>query len=128
MIVLPCARSPLTSTKSLTLSTSFHWQSLDMPRFYEIYKHGAVLNICLTFMVIDCLGAVFSIFSLILKCPSRRLRRFLGRHPTDPLILHVQNWEHLKILLELQLTFINEAPERSAYTRHRTTSSGTRNH
>jgi hypothetical protein len=40
----------------------------DRPQFYEIYKHGAVLGISLTFMAVDCLGGVFSILSLIFKC------------------------------------------------------------
>jgi hypothetical protein len=38
-----------------------------LPQFYEIYKHGAVLGISLTFMAVDCLGGVFSILSLIFK-------------------------------------------------------------
>jgi len=38
-----------------------------LPQFYEIYKHGAVLGISLTFMFVDLLGGVFSILSLIFK-------------------------------------------------------------
>ncbi|KAI0245035.1 PQ loop repeat-domain-containing protein [Lactifluus subvellereus] len=38
-----------------------------LPQFYEIYKHGAVLGISLTFMAIDLLGGVFSILSLVFK-------------------------------------------------------------
>jgi PQ loop repeat len=37
------------------------------PQFYEIYKHGAVIGISLTFMAIDCLGGVFSILALLFK-------------------------------------------------------------
>ena len=37
------------------------------PQFYEIYKHGAVLGISLTFMAVDLLGGVSSILSLIFK-------------------------------------------------------------
>jgi len=37
------------------------------PQYYEIYKHGAVLGISLTFMAVDCLGGIFSILSLIFK-------------------------------------------------------------
>jgi hypothetical protein len=37
------------------------------PQFYEIYKHGAVFGISLTFMAIDLLGGVFSIISLVFK-------------------------------------------------------------
>jgi len=37
------------------------------PQFYEIYKHGAVLGISLTFMAVDLLGGIFSILSLIFK-------------------------------------------------------------
>jgi hypothetical protein len=47
------------------LSTSFPPE--DRPQFYEIYKHGAVLGISLTFMTVDCLGGVFSILSLVFK-------------------------------------------------------------
>jgi hypothetical protein len=44
------------------------FQSSDhRPQFYEIYKHGAVLGISLTFMAVDLLGGVFSILSLIFK-------------------------------------------------------------
>jgi hypothetical protein len=39
----------------------------DRPQFYEIYKHGAVLGISLTFMAVDLLGGIFSILSLIFK-------------------------------------------------------------
>ena len=49
----------------LVLSASF--PSANRPQFYEIYKHGAVLGISLTFMAVDCLGGVFSILSLIFK-------------------------------------------------------------
>ncbi|KAN0138195.1 PQ loop repeat domain containing protein [Lactarius tabidus] len=38
-----------------------------LPQFYEIYKHGAVIGISLTFMAVDCLGGVFSILSLAFK-------------------------------------------------------------
>lgn len=38
-----------------------------LPQFYEIYKHGAVFGISLTFMAVDLLGGVFSILSLIFK-------------------------------------------------------------
>ena len=43
-----------------------------------------------------------------------------------PLVLRVQSWECLKIFLRLQHAFFNKASERSAYTRHRVTSSATR--
>jgi hypothetical protein len=68
MIVLLCARSPLTSSKNFTyLVISTSCSSVFRPQFYEIYKHGAVLGISLTFMAVDCLGGVFSILSLIFK-------------------------------------------------------------
>lgn len=38
-----------------------------IPQYYEIYKHGAVIGISLTFMAVDLLGAVFSILSLAFK-------------------------------------------------------------
>jgi len=38
-----------------------------LPQYYEIYKHGAVIGISLTFMAVDLLGAVFSILSLAFK-------------------------------------------------------------
>lgn len=38
-----------------------------LPQFYEIYKHGAVLGISLTFMAVDLLGGISSILSLIFK-------------------------------------------------------------
>ena len=37
------------------------------PQFYEIYKHGAVIGISLTFMAVDLLGGIFSILSLIFR-------------------------------------------------------------
>ncbi|KAH8986120.1 hypothetical protein EDB92DRAFT_1287267 [Lactarius akahatsu] len=37
------------------------------PQYYEIYKHGAVLGISLTFMAVDLLGGVASILSLAFK-------------------------------------------------------------
>jgi hypothetical protein len=50
----------------LVLSALF--QSSDhRPQFYEIYKHGAVLGISLTFMAVDLLGGISSILSLIFK-------------------------------------------------------------
>jgi PQ loop repeat len=39
----------------------------ERPQFYEIRKHRAVLGISLLFMVIDLLGGVFSILSLVFK-------------------------------------------------------------
>ena len=41
--------------------------ALKRPQYYEIYKHGAVIGISLTFMAVDLLGAVFSILSLAFK-------------------------------------------------------------
>ncbi|KAI9453020.1 PQ loop repeat-domain-containing protein [Lactarius psammicola] len=38
-----------------------------LPQYYEIYKHGAVIGISLTFMAVDLLGGVFSILSLAFK-------------------------------------------------------------
>ncbi|KAF8268698.1 hypothetical protein EI94DRAFT_1771495 [Lactarius quietus] len=38
-----------------------------LPQYYEIYKHGAVIGISLTFMAVDLLGGVFSILSLVFK-------------------------------------------------------------
>ncbi|KAI9444486.1 hypothetical protein H4582DRAFT_2178327 [Lactarius indigo] len=40
--------------------------SLALP-YYEIYKHGAVIGISLTFMAVDLLGGVASILSLAFK-------------------------------------------------------------
>ncbi|KAH9025830.1 hypothetical protein EDB84DRAFT_1273369 [Lactarius hengduanensis] len=37
------------------------------PQYYEIYKHGAVVGISLTFMAVDLLGGVASILSLAFK-------------------------------------------------------------
>ncbi|KAH9030189.1 PQ-loop-domain-containing protein [Lactarius hengduanensis] len=38
-----------------------------LPQYYEIYKHGAVVGISLTFMAVDLLGGVASILSLAFK-------------------------------------------------------------
>ncbi|KAH9166035.1 hypothetical protein EDB89DRAFT_2006560 [Lactarius sanguifluus] len=37
------------------------------PQYYEIYKHGAVIGISLTFMAVDLLGGIASILSLAFK-------------------------------------------------------------
>lgn len=37
------------------------------PQYYEIWKHGEVIGISITFMAIDLLGGVFSDLSLIFK-------------------------------------------------------------
>jgi len=39
----------------------------ERPQYYEIYKHGAVIGISLTFMAVDLLGGVFSLLSLAFK-------------------------------------------------------------
>lgn len=61
--------SVFTLTVNLTyLVLSVLFQSSDArPQFYEIYKHGAVIGISLTFMAVDLLGGIFSILSLIFK-------------------------------------------------------------
>ncbi|OCH96321.1 hypothetical protein OBBRIDRAFT_787400 [Obba rivulosa] len=38
-----------------------------LPQYYEIYKHGEVIGISITFMAIDCLGGIFSVLSLVFK-------------------------------------------------------------
>lgn len=37
------------------------------PQYYEIWKHGEVIGISVTFMAVDLLGGVFSDLSLIFK-------------------------------------------------------------
>src|SRR6266436_3805486 len=63
-------RSSVSSTNCIVMSkalpTLFNL-SWTRPQFYEIYKHGAVLGISLTFMAVDLLGGIFSILSLIFK-------------------------------------------------------------
>jgi len=51
---------------SKALPTLFNLSST-RPQFYEIYKHGTVLGISLTFMAVDLLGGIFSTLSLIFK-------------------------------------------------------------
>ena len=72
MIVLLCVRSTADLVqKPYLLCLFFPCTRLvsrpDRPQFYEIYTHGAVVGISITFMAIDCLGGVFSILSLIFK-------------------------------------------------------------
>jgi len=37
------------------------------PQYYEIWKHGEVIGISITFMIVDLLGGVFSDLSLVFK-------------------------------------------------------------
>lgn len=41
--------------------------SFNRPQYYEIYRHKEVIGISTTFMLIDCLGGVFSDLSLAFK-------------------------------------------------------------
>ncbi|KAL4250865.1 PQ-loop-domain-containing protein [Abortiporus biennis] len=38
-----------------------------LPQYYEIWKHKEVIGISVLFMLVDCLGGVFSVLSLVFK-------------------------------------------------------------
>ena len=39
----------------------------DRPQYYEIYKHKEVIGVSILFMVVDMMGGVFSVLSLVFK-------------------------------------------------------------
>ena len=58
-------RDTFTSMSHPGLFTDF--RSFRRPQYWEIYKHGEVIGISITFMLVDCLGGVFSDLSLAFK-------------------------------------------------------------
>lgn len=55
------------SLSSLGLAFMLNSSSFASPQYYEIWKHGEVIGISLTFMVVDLLGGLFSDLSLAFK-------------------------------------------------------------
>ncbi|KAJ3491375.1 hypothetical protein NLI96_g765 [Meripilus lineatus] len=54
-------------TQAFGILSSIFISGALLPQYWEIYKHGEVIGISITFMLVDCLGGVFSDLSLAFK-------------------------------------------------------------